>query len=126
MKRILSVVLAAFAMVTFALSGPALADGASVFNANCAACHAGGGNVVNPAKTIKQKDLDANGKNTLEAIVAQVSNGNGAMPAFGASLSQADIEGVAQYVLDQAPNGNRQIPSFVAETPPALVRGFCL
>ncbi|NJM94953.1 MAG: c-type cytochrome [Acaryochloridaceae cyanobacterium CSU_5_19] len=106
------------AIVTFALGRPVLADGAGVFNANCAACHANGGNVVNPAKTIKQKDLDANGKNTLAAVVAQVTNGNGAMPAFGASLSSADIESVAQYVLDQAPNGNHQIRlSFVNKKP---------
>ena len=29
--------------------------GAKVFNANCAACHMGGGNNINPAKTLKQE-----------------------------------------------------------------------
>ena len=35
------------------------AHGAQIFSANCAACHIGGGNVVNAERTLKQADLDA-------------------------------------------------------------------
>lgn len=106
MKKLLSVVLTALAVLTFAISGPAMAAdagaGASVFNANCAACHAGGNNVVQADKTLKSDALAANGMDSADAIINQVKNGKGGMPAFGASLSDADIENVAAYVLNQA------------------------
>ncbi|MGB7413623.1 MAG: c-type cytochrome [Thermosynechococcaceae cyanobacterium] len=109
MKKLLSIALMAVAFVTLTFTTPAMAAdagaGAGIFNANCAVCHMGGNNTINPAKTLKQDDLDANGKNTSAAIVSQVTNGNGAMPAFGASLSAADIENVAAFVLDKAASG---------------------
>lgn len=106
MKKLLSVVLTALAVLTFAISSPVLAAdagaGAGVFNANCAACHAGGNNVVQADKTLKSDALATNGMDSADAIISQVKNGKGGMPAFGASLSDADIENVAAYVLDQA------------------------
>lgn len=81
------------------------AAGAKVFNANCAACHAGGGNAINAAKTLKKDALTANGKDTVEAIIAQVTNGKGAMPAFKGRLKDDQIESVALYVLDKADKG---------------------
>ncbi len=106
MKKLLSIALTALAVLTFAISSPVLAAdagaGAGVFNANCAACHAGGNNVVQADKTLKSDALAANGMNSADAIINQVTNGKGGMPAFGASLSAADIENVAAYVLDQA------------------------
>jgi cytochrome c6 len=61
----------------------------------------GGLNAVVKAKTLKQDALEAYGKNSVEAIVAQITNGAGAMPRF-ASLSQTDKEDIAAYVLAQA------------------------
>ena len=81
------------------------AHGKSIFTANCAACHSGGSNSINPSKTLKMADLEANGKNSVAAIVAQITNGNGAMPGFKGRLSDSDMEDVASYVLDQAENG---------------------
>ncbi|MCM1984729.1 c-type cytochrome [Lyngbya confervoides BDU141951] len=105
----LSAVFALIPAFLLLLSSPAFAAdagaGAQVFSANCAACHAGGGNVINPAKTLAQKDLEANGKDTADAIITQVTNGYNAMPAFGGRLSPSDIENVAAYVLDQAAKG---------------------
>ncbi|MDJ0647836.1 MAG: c-type cytochrome [Xenococcaceae cyanobacterium MO_188.B19] len=104
--------LALFACMTLAFasfSGTALAgdaaSGAGVFNANCAACHAGGNNVVNAAKTLKIDALKANDKYSIDAIKTQVTNGNGAMPAFGGKLTAEQIEDVATYVLSQADSG---------------------
>ncbi|WP_299492168.1 cytochrome c6 PetJ [Acaryochloris sp. IP29b_bin.137] len=106
MKKLLSIALTALAVLAFAISSPVLAAdagaGAGVFNANCAACHAGGNNVVQADKTLKSDALAANGMDSAEAIINQVTNGKGGMPAFGASLSAADIENVAAYVLAQA------------------------
>lgn len=109
MKKLISLVLLALAIVTFSFAPPAFAGdaakGASVFSANCAACHMGGGNVVNGEKTLKQDKLDQYGMASEEAIITQVTNGKNAMPAFKGRLSDADIENVAAYVLAQAEKG---------------------
>jgi cytochrome c6 len=39
---------------------------------------------------------------SAEAIIAQVTKGKGAMPAFGKKLKADQIENVAAYVLEQA------------------------
>ena len=109
MKSILATVIAFVAGAIFLNASPAMAAdagaGAQVFSANCAACHIGGGNAVNPAKTLKKDDLVANGKDTADAIITQVTNGNGGMPAFGGRLTPEQIENVAAYVLSQSDKG---------------------
>ena len=79
--------------------------GSAIFSANCAACHAGGKNLVNPAKTLQKSDLEKYGMYSKEAIVTQVTNGKGAMPAFQGRIPTDDIPKVASYVLYQADNG---------------------
>ena len=82
-----------------------LKQGAMLFQQNCAACHAGGGNLVNAMKTLKKEALVKYDMYSQEAIVYQVTNGKNAMPAFGSRLSSEQIENVAGYVLDQAEKG---------------------
>ncbi|MDJ1177437.1 c-type cytochrome [Roseofilum sp. BLCC_M91] len=109
MKKLLSWIIVAIAILSFILPTPALAGdaaaGKAVFSANCAACHAGGKNLVNPTKTLSQADLDKYGMNSLEAIVTQVQNGKAAMPRFLGKLNDQQIEDVAAYVLEQAEKG---------------------
>jgi cytochrome c6 len=106
MKKLLMSTLLLLSIAIFSLARPALAaDGAAVFSANCASCHMGGKNVVNAAKTLKKEDLTKNGKDSIEAIVAQITKGMAAMPAFGGRLSPDEIEAVANYVLAQAEKG---------------------
>lgn len=76
-----------------------------VFNKNCGACHAGGKNVMNPDKSLTMESLTKNGVDSVEAIKKLVAEGKAPMPAFGSSLSQADIDSVSAYVLEQAKNG---------------------
>jgi len=89
-KAIIPVVAAGFLGWTGA--APAFAgdagEGAQIFSGNCAACHAGGQNVIMPEKTLEQ-----------------VTNGKNAMPAFGGRLSDADIQNVATYVITTAKEG---------------------
>jgi len=80
-------------------------NGSSVFAGNCAACHAGGNNTVSPDKKLKKEELQKFGKYEPAAIVAQVTKGNGAMPAFGEKLAADDIQDVAAYVRAQADKG---------------------
>lgn len=109
MKSILTVVAAFVASAVFLIASPAMAAdataGATVFASNCASCHIGGGNVLNATKTLKQTDLTKNGKDTPEAVIMQVTQGNGAMPPFGSRLTPTQIENVAAYVLSQAEKG---------------------
>ena len=109
MKKLISLVLMAVAIVAFGFASPALAGdaaaGAKVFSANCAQCHLGGKNVVNPQKTLTKTDLEQYGMASEEAIITQVTKGKMAMPSFLGRLSEADIENVAAYVLAQAEKG---------------------
>lgn len=109
MKKIISVLLLSVAIFTFAFSSPALAantaNGAALFKANCAQCHVGGKNLVNAAKSLKKADLEKYGMYSAEAIIAQVTKGKAAMPAFGRRVKPAQIENVAAYVLEQANKG---------------------
>jgi cytochrome c6 len=95
--------------VMVSLANPVLAadieNGERIFTANCAACHAGGNNVIMPEKTLKKDALESNGMNAVSAITYQVTNGKNAMPAFGGRLSDSDIEDVANYVLSQSEKG---------------------
>lgn len=84
-----------------------VAAGETVFNANCAACHAGGQNVIMPEKTLEKEALDQYlaGGRSAKSIIAQVTNGKNAMPAFGGRLGDDDIANVAEYVLATAEAG---------------------
>uniref|UniRef100_A0A7S1ZXA3 Cytochrome c-553 n=1 Tax=Trieres chinensis TaxID=1514140 RepID=A0A7S1ZXA3_TRICV len=97
--------------LAFGIAGPAFAGdvgaGEQVFNANCAACHAGGQNVIMPDKTLEKEALEqylAGGRNE-KAVINQVTNGKNAMPAFGGRLSDDDIANVASYVIATSESG---------------------
>lgn len=110
MKKLLSIVLLAITVVTFAFGRPALADGdpasgSKIFSANCVACHAGGNNVIMAPKTLKKEALDKYGMYSAEAIITQVTNGKNAMPSFRGRLNSQQIQDVAAYVLSQAEKG---------------------
>merc|ERR1711879_85388 len=90
-----------------AVSAAAAGAGESVFSGNCAACHAGGQNVIMPEKTLQQDALEEylDGGFNEAAVVKQVTNGKNAMPAFGGRLSDDDIANVATYVISTAKAG---------------------
>jgi mono/diheme cytochrome c family protein len=77
------------------------AAGKQVFEANCGSCHtlaaAGTNGNVGP----NLDDL----KPDMATVVRQVTNGGGAMPAFGSQLSEAQIQSVAKYVSSVAGKG---------------------
>jgi len=79
-----------------------LAQGAKVFEANCAGCHVNGGNIVRRGKNLKSKALQKNKLDTQEAIASLVTNGKGIMSAYGDKLSPQEIADVSAYVLQQA------------------------
>merc|ERR1740122_213662 len=99
----------ALGLLAAAIGGrPALAadleNGEGIFLGNCAACHAGGNNSVVPEKKLRKEALEQylTGGYNVAAIMTQVTNGKGSMPAFGERLGPDDIEDVANYVYNQA------------------------
>jgi cytochrome c6 len=97
---------AAIALAPGAVFAKDIENGAQVFAGNCAACHAGGNNVIQNEKTLRKEALDQYLAGGLKetSIVTQVTNGKNAMPAFGGRLDAEEIEDVAAYVYDQATN----------------------
>ena len=83
-------------LAAVATTRPALAadleNGEAVFQGNCTACHAGGNNSIVAEKKLKKDALVTYGKYDVGAIITQVTNGNGSMPAFGDKLGPDDIE----------------------------------
>mmetsp|Transcript_3721 Transcript_3721/g.9580 ORF Transcript_3721/g.9580 Transcript_3721/m.9580 type:complete len:141 (+) Transcript_3721:48-470(+) len=84
-------------------------EGEKLFEANCAVCHAGGGNVIDRSKTLDRENLERQGydRENIEQIVAR---GRGAMPGFMAldskrGLDEAQISDIADYVEAQAAAG---------------------
>jgi cytochrome c553 len=71
------------------------AAGEAVFTANCGSCHtleeAGTSGTVGP--NLDEVTLD------VDAVVEQVENGGGAMPAFSGQLSEEEIADVAAFVV---------------------------
>ena len=94
------------AFISFILVRSA-STGANVFAGNCAACHAGGNNVIQNEKTLRKDALTSylSGGFSEASIVTQVTNGKNAMPAFGGRLDDDEIKDVAAYVYDQANGG---------------------
>jgi len=76
-----------------------LEKGELLFQRNCSVCHLGGNNIILPEKNLKLETLEANGMNSLNAIVYQITNGKNGMPAFGGRLNEEDVEEIAEYVL---------------------------
>ncbi|MEB3216868.1 MAG: c-type cytochrome [Nostocales cyanobacterium 94392] len=108
MKKIVSILLLAVTIFSFAFSRPALADaaaGGAIFNANCASCHAGGRNLVQANKSLSKADLEKYDMHSIEAITNQVAKGKNAMPAFKGRLKDTQIQDVAAYVLSKADAG---------------------
>jgi len=73
-------------------------DGVAIFTANCASCHtlaaAGSTGTIGP-------NLDES-MPSLELAIDRITNGQGAMPAFGGQLSEEQIQAVAEYVVENA------------------------
>ena len=76
--------------------------GDEIFTANCAGCHAKGGNIIRRGKNLKAKALKRNGVDSEEAIVSLVTGGKGIMPAYRDRLTTEEIAAVSHYVIEQA------------------------
>jgi cytochrome c6 len=108
MNRLISV-------VTFIAAGSAVFDlnrlpaaassGADVFKSKCAACHAPDGSGNTPmGQKLKVRDLHSADvqKQSDADLTAIITNGKPPMPAYGKTLSSADIQELVAYIRSLA------------------------
>jgi cytochrome c6 len=74
--------------------------GEDLFKQHCAPCHPNGGNIVNPQKTLRQKDRESNGVKTASDIVSKTRNPGPGMTKFDEkALPDKDAQAIAEYIL---------------------------
>ena len=75
-------------------------SGEQLFALHCASCHPGGSNTINPAKTLKAADLQANMIATPEGIVQKIRTPGPGMPRFtDAMIPEKEAKQIGEYVL---------------------------
>jgi|SRR5208337_5565696 len=92
----------AIPILVFGMAGMsgAASKGEALFMQHCAVCHPDGGNVVNPAKTLQKKTLEANGVKTVSDIVGKMRNPGPGMTKFNVkTIPDKDANEIAQYIL---------------------------
>ncbi|MBI5741382.1 MAG: c-type cytochrome [Nitrospirae bacterium] len=106
MKKILAAAILTvitFMFFTYTCSGgqsAKLDEGKKLFKRHCEICHPGGGNIVNKAKTLHKKDLDANGIKAPEDVVRIMRNpGPGMMKFDEKTIPDRDAREIASYVI---------------------------
>lgn len=104
MKRVFKVFIAISFIVVLCSGIPAEAAKASpgeqAFVKNCAVCHANGGNIINPAKPINKKNLEAKGIREPADIVRQMRNPGPGMTRFDEkTIPEKEAGAIAQYIL---------------------------
>lgn len=96
-----SKVLAVATMLSLSMLAFAQSPGEATFKKNCVMCHgADGKGQTKMGLKLGAADLTSNDIQSLsdEALAQSVHNGKGKMPAFGQTLSDAEIAQVIQYV----------------------------
>ena len=106
MKKVIILILCTFCLWTINFTLPANAletkNGAEIFSFHCAGCHINGENIIRRGKNLKKNALKRYKMDSLEAITAIVTNGKNNMSAYKERLTTAEIQQVANYVLEQA------------------------
>jgi len=78
------------------------ADASTLFELNCAGCHANGGNVIRRGKNLKKRAMARNGYESVDAIADIITHGKGIMSSYSDRLSSEEINAIAQYVHKQS------------------------
>ncbi len=92
--------LCAFSVAAGAEQVAAQNSGEAGFKEYCAACHADGGNIINPDKTLSKKDRERNGIRTARDIVKVMRNPTGEMTVFDEkTLPENEAQKIAEYII---------------------------
>ena len=74
--------------------------GEAGFKKHCAACHAGGGNIIKADKTLSRKDREKHGIKTAKDIVKTMRKPGEGMTAFDKkTVSDKEAKAIADYIL---------------------------
>ena len=96
-------ILCTAASIVLVINANSYADGKSgetLFKQHCASCHPDGGNIINPKKTLKKKDREANGIRSKDDIVKFIRKPGPGMTSFDDKiLSDKAAKEVAEYIL---------------------------
>lgn len=87
-------------MVASASVATAAINGAAEFKEHCAACHADGGNLINPAKTLSKADRLKHGIKTSKDLIKIMRKPGPGMTAFDEkTLPEKEAKKIADYIL---------------------------
>jgi cytochrome c6 len=101
MKRIGAVMVGGVLLLSsgVACAGEKL-DGKKEFVEHCAVCHKDGGNIMNPSKTLKSADREANGIKDASDIVKLIRKPGQGMTAFDKkTISDKEAKAIAEYIM---------------------------
>ncbi len=74
--------------------------GEEKFKALCSMCHPGGGNIINPKKTLHKADRESNNVKTADDIIRIMRNPGPKMTKFDEKyFPEAEARAIADYVL---------------------------
>jgi cytochrome c6 len=74
--------------------------GEQLFTEHCVVCHAEGGNIINPKKTLLKKDLSANNIKTADDIIKTIRKPGPGMTAFDVkTISDKEARKIADYIF---------------------------
>jgi cytochrome c6 len=94
-----AVMIAGFVALVGAETKPVM-TGEELFKEHCAFCHADGGNIINPAKTLRKADLKAHGIMTKADIIEKMRHPGKGMTTWSAATLPDDKAGlIADYIL---------------------------
>ena len=91
-------------------AGAGLAEGGRLFEAHCAGCHVGGGNVIRRGRTLKLAALQRAGLADPQAIARIAADGIGQMSGYGTVLGEEGARQVGDWVWLQAQAGWPRVP----------------
>ncbi len=84
----------------FPVEGAEKKSGEAMFKEHCAVCHPDGGNIVTPNKTLKKKNLAANGIKTEADIIKTMRKPGPGMNKFDEkTIPDSEAAEIAKYIL---------------------------
>jgi cytochrome c6 len=94
-------VISSGALILLGSSSAADQPGEALFKQHCAACHPGGGNIINPQKTLHKKVREANNVKSADDIVKLMRKPGPGMTTFDSkTIPDKDAKEIANYVLN--------------------------
>ena len=104
-KLVMSLLVGGCCIFTFFIGGDSAQaaspiNGEAIFKMNCAACHANGGNIVKPTRTLSKKDREKSGLKTNKDLVKYMRSPDEEMPTFDENkLPENEAKAVADYII---------------------------